>query len=253
MKVKFNNQKFPRKLTGAEKKILFSILPDNKPGYKIYREKIDKLFVIGYGRFGETNLVLGRKESKPDFSVSSTPVFAIGTVETNLGTIDVIIHEESDDEIEFDITGPELSVTYDQVQINSCKTYSGWIPGLPSPIDGSDLREVVISTDRFVLAISPVQKKIWLFEYDTGVNRLIPLTNFYNELMRVKNIRDPERALKPGSFFNDLNLYSDSDLKTALLKYDKYMHKLKLPFDIKTDIPGKSQKGFINILGRGKN
>ena len=242
--MELNNQKFPRELTGVEKKLLFSILPEDEPGYKIYREKIDKLSVTGYGRFGGTNLVLGKKEYKPDLFVSSSPVFAIGVVETNLGTIDVLIHEESDDEIEIDISGGDIFVVDENI---------GWIPGALSPIDGSNVREVVIAPNRFVLAISQALKKIWLFEYDTGVNHLIPLTNFYNELMRAKNIRDPGRGLKPDLFFNELNLYSDNDLKTALLNYDKYMHKLKLPFDIRKDEPEKTRKGFSNIFRRGKN
>ena len=50
---------FPRKLTERERDFLFSILPENKKGYKLYRDKIDSLFVIGFGRFGDTNLVLG--------------------------------------------------------------------------------------------------------------------------------------------------------------------------------------------------
>ncbi len=253
MNVEANNQTFPRKLTVVEKKILFSVLPENKPGYKAYRDKIDKLSVIGFGRFGGTNLVLGEKGTKPDLSVSSAPIFAIGLIETNIGKFDVLIHEEDDNEIEYDISPSCLSVNENDFQILNCKTYSDWFPGKPSPVDGSEIREVVIAANRFVLAISTVQKKIWLFEYDTGVNHLIPLTNFYNELMRVKNIRDPETALKPQLFFGQLNLYSDSDLKEALLKYDKYMHKLKLPSDIKTEAPEKSKKGFLKIFSRGKN
>ncbi len=97
------NNTFPRALTELERECLFSVLPENKTGYKIYREKISKLKVNGAGRFGGGNLVLGMEGSIPDNSFSSAPVFASGTIEFDECNAEINIHEELDNEIEFDI------------------------------------------------------------------------------------------------------------------------------------------------------
>ena len=92
---------FPRELTNQEKYLLFSVLPGEKPGYRAYREKIDKLTVTGYGRFKNNNFILGTKNTIPDLSFSSSPVFAAGIATIPGDEIDILIHEEVDDEIEF--------------------------------------------------------------------------------------------------------------------------------------------------------
>ncbi len=99
-----NKYVFPRELTELEREILFSVLPENKPGYKIYRDKISRLKVTGTGRFGGGNFILGKEGSLPDLSVSSAPVFASGTIEFEDCVADINIHEEMDNEIEFDIS-----------------------------------------------------------------------------------------------------------------------------------------------------
>src|SRR3546814_18572439 len=67
-------------------------------------DKIESLLVTGKGRFDRKNLLLGKEGNKPDLSVPSNPVFACGTIICKETEIDVLIHEEFDDEIEFDIT-----------------------------------------------------------------------------------------------------------------------------------------------------
>jgi hypothetical protein len=46
---------------------------------------------------------------------------------------------------------------------------------------------------------------------------LIPVTNFYNELMVHKRIRDPRVALAPARLFEDLDRHSDIDLRSAFV------------------------------------
>src|SRR4030067_1942274 len=180
-----NERTFPRNLTSNENMLLFSVLPENKTGYNAYRNKIKALVVTGFGRFGGGNFILGKENTKPDLSFSSSPVFAIGTNIYKEGTIDIAIHEELDDEIEYDIS--VLNQSHRAGSIPETLTeikrlnYSEWNPGDTAPNDGSYVREVKIIENEYMLAIAALHKKIWLHEYKSGVNFIIPLSNFYNE------------------------------------------------------------------------
>jgi hypothetical protein len=48
----------------------------------------------------------------------------------------------------------------------------------------------------------------------------IPVTNFYNELMLVKQIRDPAIALRSQLLFESHRSYADADLKAAFIAYN---------------------------------
>ncbi len=247
-------EKFPRALTEKEKYLLLSVLPENKIGYKKYREKIEKLIVIGQGRFSRDNMILGKTGCKPDLSSPSTPVFASGTVICKETEIDVNIHEEIEDEIEFDIsTNNSFDLKDDFTEISKW-SYSEWVPGVNAPKDNSPVREIVIIPGKFILAIAPVHKKIWLHNFSSGVNHLIPLSNFYNQLMMVKDIRNSNIALHPGIFFEHYNEYSDHDLISALITYNKYIKRFDI--DLTYFVGQKaepSQKSFFSFLKRGKN
>jgi hypothetical protein len=222
------NNDFPRQLTAMEKTILFAILPENKKGYNEYREKINQLVVIGKGRFGGNNLILGREGEKIDLSISSAPVFAIGTVYFSDLSAEAVIHEEQDDKIEFDI---QLNVENNQTvqsEIIDVNTISTWNPGDESPYNKSTVKEFELFPGKYILAVVPTLKKIWLHSYQTGINHIIPLTNFYNELMRTKNIKDHKIALNPGKFFEHVNEYSTDDLRKALINYSWYLKKFDL-------------------------
>lgn len=245
-------EKFPRALTGKEKYLLFSVLPENKIGYKGYREKIEDLIVIGQGRFSRDNMILGKAGSKPDTDFPSTPVFASGTVICKETEIDVNIHEEIEEEIEFDISTNNSFDPNDDFTEISKWSYSDWVPGLNAPKDNSPVREIVIMQRKFVLAIAPVHKKIWLHNFSTGVNHLIPLSNFYNQLMMVKDIRNSKIALHPGIFFDHLDEYSDRDFISTLITYNKYLKR----FDIDLSYIGgrkteSSQKNIFTLLKAG--
>ncbi len=247
-------EKFPRALKEKEKYLLFSVLPENKPGYKRYREKIEKLAVIGQGRFDRDNMILGKADCKPDLSFPSTPVFASGTVICKETEIDVNIHEEAEDEIEFDISTnnffePECGFT----EISKW-SYSEWVPGLNAPKDNSPVREIVIIPVKFILAVAPVHKKIWLHNFVTGVNHLIPVSNFYNQLMMVKDIKNSRVALHPEIFFEHLSEYSDQDFISALITYNKYLKRFDIDLTYflaqKNEAP---QKSIFSFLKRGKS
>lgn len=245
---------FPRQLTANEKKILFAVLPENKSGYKYYRDKIENLVVIGQGRFDRENLLLGKEGNKPDLAVPSNPVFACGTVLCKETKFDVLIHEEYDDEIEFDITTSGSINIEDNYEIVSAWSYSEWKPGQKAPSDSSPVREAQVIPGEFVLSVAPGHKKIWLHDMKSGVNHLIPVSNFYNQLMMVKDIRNSEVALNPGTFFDSIEKYSDEDLVSALLTYNKYIRRFKINLDyFARQKKEPVKKGFLSFLKRGKS
>jgi hypothetical protein len=246
--------KFPRALTEKEKYLLFKVLPENKSGYRKYRDKIEELVVIGQGRFSRDNMILGMPGKKPDLSFPSTPVFAIGTVICKETQIDIAIHEEIDNEIEFDISTNNAYKPDEDLTELSNWSYSEWVPGMDAPNDNSEVKEVGVIPGGLILTIAPKHKKIWLHNIETGVNHLIPLSNFYNQLMMVRDIRNTKVALNPGLFFDQLDNYSDGDLVSALITYNKYIKRFNIDLSYFEKSDNKpSQKSLFSFLRRGKN
>jgi hypothetical protein len=213
---------YPRIITDIERTSLFLILPEDKPGYNLYRNKIDGMQILGDGYFGEGNYFLGKNEPDPDLSLPSAPVFALGTLDNGTEQLDVIIHEETEDKIEVVFSKDLNEITNDSFSV---KSYSHWIPGMNSPFTNSKVREISVKPDEFILAFVPEEKKIWLYESSSGVNHLIPVSNYYNSLMLYRNERNAEKILNPNLFFNNLGLYNDLELKSALELYNKYMRR----------------------------
>ncbi len=214
-------------LSKNEIKLLFAILPDGKPGYKKYRDMISSMGVVGKGRFNDGNFYLGSGETQPDLSIASTPVFAVGIVKANVGSIDVLIHEYEDDLIEI-----QLSKRFgddDELIVDDVLSFSEWNPGDKSTGSSEAVKEFEIIKDRFVLVIDKSNKKIWLHNYESGVNHIIPVSNYFNELMRLKKIKDENLFRSPSLFFNKLNEFSEEDFKLAFYQYNKFMRR----FDIK--------------------
>ncbi len=210
------------------------ILPVNKPGYKLYRDMIAEKFVIGEGRFGDGNYILGDSDSLPDISLPSAPVFAIGSIYLHIPyEIDILIHEEDDNQIEIEFgedinDNPALQTLSDSLPhdiILKVNTYSQWVPGMKSPFNESEVRLIGIKPDKFILAICSGEKKIWLHEVYSGVNHLIPVSNYYNSLMLFRNERKMEKVLNPNLFFDNLGSFNDNELASAFILYNQYMRR----------------------------
>jgi hypothetical protein len=180
------------------------------------------MMVIGDGNFGEGNYILGKNEPNPDLSFPSAPVFALGTVNNGTKQIDVIIHVETENKIEVWFGNDINEITDNKFNV---KSYSHWMPGMSSPFTDSKVREISVKPKEFILAIVPEEKKIWLYESSSGVNHLIPVSNYYNSLMLYRNERNADKVLNPNLFFNNLGLYNDLELKSALELYNKYMRR----------------------------
>lgn len=225
MTINNNTNKFPRLLKPLEKKSLLNALPEYKPGYNEYRIKINDLSVIGEGRFGNGSLILGNNDSKIDLGVSSAPVFAFADSMYEGFNVYSVIHEEMDGMIEIDIKHSEQVIS-DEIVLKEIKTYSNWLPGMKDPFDDSFIREVEVRGKELVLAISANQKRIWLFNSESGVNYFIPVSNFYVDVMRVMNIKDPQIALNPNRLFQKLDEFKDEDLKNGFINYNKSWRKI---------------------------
>lgn len=178
--------------------------------------------IIGAGYFGDGNYFLGKNEEDPDLSFPSAPVFAIGTLYNGNDELDIIIQEETENIIEVNF-GKDINDI--PANVFNVKSYSSWIPGMNSPFTDSKVREISIKQNEYILAVVPEEKKIWLYESSSGVNHLIPVSNYYNSLMLYRNERNADKVLNPNLFFNNLALYNDLELKSALEIYNKYMRR----------------------------
>lgn len=240
-------QKFPRKLTDDELELLFTVLPRNRKGYADYRQKIIESFVIGYGRFGGSNLILGAKDDKPDLTISSAPILAFGTLISQNGKANVLIHEYLDGLIEIDIS---LSGDFKINEAAKKWNYSEWIPGKTAPGDNSFVREIHLIKNKLVLAIAPVHKRIWVYDADSEINFIIPVTNYYNEVFRIAINKDKKSLPNIAEFFNNLDNFSDEILGQGFLSYNKYLNKINLDYKIfqKSEKKDDKKKSFFSFF-----
>lgn len=243
-----NIEHFPRDLSAEEKELLFSALPENKIGYKHYRNKIEQMIVLGHGRFGGGNYILGKLDSELDLESSSTPIFAISKIVYGDHEIYITIHHENDDQIEIDIQNIEMTTKIGELKEKYRWTYSNWIPGQKAPYDNSDVREIHLILKSLVLVIASAHRKIWVYNAKDEVNYLIPVTNFYNELMLLMEERDPEVALNPNRLFTSLASFDDEKLGQAFLLYNKYWNRIDVDYSLFDPKMVQRKKSFIDFL-----
>ncbi|HLX13521.1 MAG TPA: hypothetical protein VKS81_11970 [Bacteroidota bacterium] len=224
-------REYPRPLAPREREFLEWVLPSDRAGYRTHRELIATLSVIGEGRRGEGEIILGAPGDTPDFSAPLPAVLAYGMIETDHGTISVTVREMLDNQVSVEIVGHGTETVPEQFTERRRWTYSTWRPGERCPQCGQALREVTMHAPggkSFDLAICANDRKIWFYNGETEVVHLIPVTNFHNELMLHKNIRDPKVALDPKRLFSTLGEYTDADLTYAFLTYNKLRPKVIL-------------------------
>jgi hypothetical protein len=176
---------------------------------------------------GTGHLILGSPGVRPDVDAPLPPVVAFGAFEYGEGEISIAVHEKTDAQIHVELMatpGDDLSAFRTLLRR---WTYSTWSPGMVSPRSGTGVREVGISpVDTFVL--SGDDRRLWLYDSVRGMNRLIPITTFYGELMTVTQTRDPAIVLRPSRFFDELSSYDDEALRNAFLAYNKIHPKTEV-------------------------
>jgi hypothetical protein len=243
-----NYMLFPRKLRTQEKEWLFTALPENKLGYMQYREIIDGLTVIGFGRFGDGNLILGTEGEIIDLEVSSAPIFAVSNISFEKANVYVTIHEELERQIEIDLKIDNEKNIPDNLNQSKIWTYSNWIPGEKAPHDNSRVREVHLVKNEIVLAIAPIHKKIWVYNSRSGINHFVPVTNFYNEMILLTEIKDPVIALNPGRLFTNLDEFTDEQLATGFFTYNRHWKRVELDYHITELKNEKKKKSFLDLF-----
>ncbi|GBD92271.1 hypothetical protein BMS3Abin04_03006 [bacterium BMS3Abin04] len=219
---------FPRRLTQTERNLIISLLPENRIGYKLFRNKIDLCKVIGFGRLGRNNLILSSKISEPDLTAPSAPIFAVGNAVVDAGEVYIVIHEEFEDQIEIDFSLSGIDELSDEVEVKQFWTYSNWKPGKLNPADNTKVREVHLIYNSLVIAISTQNKKVWIYDDKTGLNHFIPVTKLYDEMMRIKKVKNPEIALDAKRFFSKNADFNDELIGQSFLVYNKYWKKLEI-------------------------
>lgn len=253
MTVEESQNIFPRKLTGREQRWLFLMLPADRPVYKQYRDKISNLKMIGNGRFGNGNYILGKEGDQLDFTAPSSPVLATGAINCKNVDIDVSIHEEFEEQIEIDLDTRNTEEIPEDVEEKGYWTFSEWLPGKKAPRDNSEVREIHLIKNSVVIAIAPKLNRIWVYEKESGINHLIPVTNFYNEIMLLKNERDPKIALNSKRLFTHLNEFTDDEIGQGFLMYNRYLNKIKLDYSIFQKETSNKKKSFFSFFKRRKN
>ncbi len=215
---------YPRSLLPKEKELLLWLLPEVTKVFKPYSEFVIASQVVGEGRWGEGNLILDKKYSSIDLTLGMPPVIAYGECEVNGSKLSISVHDFNiDDQLEVQFSGlcpiPDLAV------IENKWCYSYWKPGDLCPATGKSVKEIALCDTShsvlYVLAISPTKKTLWLHHSNSGFNQLLPLTSFYDELLRTKHIRDGRLISRPATFFERVNDFSDTEYSKALLEYNK--------------------------------
>ncbi len=245
---------FPRKLSDLENKYILSVLPANKPGYNVYREKISELDVIGLGRFGKGDLILGERGTVPDSIGPPSSVFAAGIIKYDNFEIDIIVHEEFENQIEAEIYSSDSEQDVNNAKFVSQWNYSDWVPGQKAPGDNSFVREEILVPDKYIIAVAPVRKRIWIHDFDSGINHLIPVSNFYNHLMMVKGIKNSEAVLKPSLLFEKLDTYTANEIVSAFLLYNKYLKHIDIDYSFfYGNQKNNEKKKKLKLFKKGQN
>ena len=223
-------QGYPRPLSERERSWLELLLPAGRPGYEALRRRTLGMMVLGTGRWGEGDLLLGTpgKELDPD----AMPVIASGMIggEGPDGPLEIAlsIHEPDDDgHIELRAATLGGGPIPDEYVEHYRWSYSSWRPGEPCPASGGSVREVPLDAAGAIrLAISPRRRVLWLHDPSAMTNTPVPVTNFHNELMLVLGVRDPAIALDPGRLFPALDGFSDEELRAAFRRYNMSFRKI---------------------------
>ena len=229
---------FPRALGARERAWLEWVLPLDRPGYAAFRSGLDGFQVIGPGRRGEGEIVLAAPGTTLDITPPLGAVFSYGAIETNFGTISVTIREPVDGQASLEIVSHRAERIPDEFEEARRWTYARWDPGMPCPQCGTQVREVAMrdgAGERLVLSICAGDRRLWVHEGTTLVNRLIPVTNFYNEIMLHQGIRDPKIALESRRLFTDLGAFSDADLARAFGTYNVLRAKVHVDGPIQAE------------------
>ncbi|MEP7219211.1 MAG: hypothetical protein ABI876_09855 [Bacteroidota bacterium] len=246
---------FPRPLSPAESAWLAYLLPAGHPGYVRFLASLEGYIVLGEGRWGIDDFVLGPAGgAEIDRTEGMQPIVAYGEIimSDSGGREEVMtlaVHQPNDDRlVEFQISGLDAVADAGEWREARRWSYSYWSPGSPCPATGGPVREISLDArGELLLAISPVKRVLWLHDRADMTSTLVPVTNYYNELMLLKGIRDPAIALNHRRLFTALDEFTDVDLRLAFIRYNMSFRKID-PERLREDAPVQPRKE--GLLGR---
>lgn len=244
-------QEYPRQLTARERELIEWILPVDRKAYRHYRDAVSSMEVVGEGRRGKGEIVLGQPGTGPDFSSPLGAVFAYGVMETSSGVLSVTLREMTDGQLSVEMVGQQSEDVPEEFEEIRRWTYSTWKPADPCPQCRQPVRQVEMSggeagTQHLTLALCRVDRRIWVFDELSQVVRLIPVTNYYNELMLHLNIREPDVALNSRNLFTNLPRYSNADLTLAFQSYNALRNKVRTEGPVRS-LPGENPSGWKRL------
>ena len=216
-------------LSELERDLLTWVLPEARPVYAPYRQAVMTWSVAARGAQGDGHIVLAPPGLPIDLDLPLPQVLAYGVLETSQGSIAVTVRERVADRLDCDVaslSGRDLPARFTELRRWS---YSEWNPGNPCPMCSGHVREVRWMTAtgaELVIGICQADRRIWVFDSSRELTIPVPVTSFYNELMRVRRIRDPEIALNPARFYASLPSYSDAELTEAFFRYNALRPKI---------------------------
>ena len=216
---------YPRALREKETSVLESVLPPDRPGYRRIRDLISSMVVLGEGRRGEGNIVLGFEGDAPIFNSPPAPVIAYGAIETTQDIFSITVRDCENDQIDVEILSAHGLPLPDHFEEKRRWSLSIWQPGMESPRSTGSVREIVID-DHVVFVLAQRDRRLWVHERESGMNLPVPVTTYYNALMLLKGIRDPAVSLHARLLFDGPGTYSDNDLRQAFLNYNAVRPKV---------------------------
>ncbi|MDB5034883.1 MAG: hypothetical protein JWQ98_2124 [Chlorobi bacterium] len=249
---------FPRELSPVEWAWLAYLLPADRPGYARFLGSLDGYVLLGEGRWGTDDFVLGPVGgAEIDRTEGMQPIVAYGEIIMvapggREEVMTLAVHQPNDDGlVEFQISG--LDAVADSGEWTEARrwSYSRWNPGNPCPATGGPVREIGLDAKgELLLTVSPVKRVLWLHDRADMTSTLVPVTNYYNELMLLKGIRDPGIALDHRRLFTALDDFTDVDLRLAFIRYNMSFRKID-PERLREATP--SQPRREGLLGRVLN
>lgn len=225
----------PGVLTDRERELLLWVLPGDRPGYAEARRRVEEWPVAAMGRRGPGNLILAPPDARIDNESPLPQVLSYGVVETDQGMLSVTVREPMESQLEFEIAKLGAGEIVPPFREFRRWTYASWNPGEPCPQCGTAVRSVSMGTAsgrRLVLALCARDKRLWVHDEESRVTHPVPVTNFYNELMLQRRMRDPAVALHPERLFASLAEYRDDELARAFRSYNMIRTKVPLRDEI---------------------